>query len=134
MILKRVTNLLYVAVFSRKIELFGGVKVDIEYHRLCLWRTCKTGFVCWTMLFCRSCRVYDSLSRDCNIFKSINFVYMFPNSDHLSTKAPFVIPHGWPLYTGLIVLGVWFGCQNSLYSLFWHTFLWRKVNPRGYSK
>ena len=88
MILKRVTNLLYVAFFSRKIELFGGVKVDIEYHRLCLWRTCKTGFVCWTMLFCRSWRVYDSLSRDCNIFKNINCIYV-PEQRPPVNKGPF---------------------------------------------
>ena len=62
-------------------------------------------FMCWTMLFlpvmlcvgqcyfCRSCCVLDSLNRDYNIYKNINFVYIFPNNGHLS-KVAFVIPHG----------------------------------------
>jgi len=33
-------KVLYIAIFNRKNELFGEVKVDIEYHRLCLCRTC----------------------------------------------------------------------------------------------
>jgi len=58
---KQVTNLLYVAVFSRNNELFGEVKVDIEYHRLCLWRTCNRASCVRQWYFCRSCRVSDSL-------------------------------------------------------------------------
>ena len=50
----------------------------------------QSRLVCWTMVFCRSCRVSDSLSRDCNIFKNINCVYVFPNNGHLSTKVSFV--------------------------------------------
>ena len=67
------------------------MKVDIDYHRLCKWGTCNRDYFVGQWYFCRSCCVSDSLSRDCNIL-SINFVYIFPNNGHLSTKATFVIP------------------------------------------
>ena len=101
--LKQVTILLYVAVFSPKNKLFGEVKVKIEYHRLSLCRTCNRDSCVRQWYICQPCCLSDSLSRDCNIFKSINCVCMFPNNGHLSTNATFVIPHGWPLWTGLTV-------------------------------
>ena len=76
--LKQVTILLYVAVFSPKNKLFGEVKVKIEYHRLCLCRTCNRDSCVGQWYICQPCCVSDSLSRDCNIFKSINCVCMTP--------------------------------------------------------
>jgi len=54
---KQVTNFLYIAVFSRKNEIFGEIKVDIEYHRLCLWETCNGDLCVGQWYCCRSCRV-----------------------------------------------------------------------------
>ena len=66
--------------------LFWEMKVDIEYYRLCLCGTCNRDS-CLTMVFLpvMSC-VRQSKLRLQHI-QSINFVYIFPNNGHLSTKA-----------------------------------------------